>query len=295
MASTPTTSPTGTPTRNRTSAAVRRLLLGALSLGLAGSLVACSGDDTDNGGTTPPTPGASQTPAGAPPAAPARGACYPLPFETAVAPTSEVEPVACRKAHTSETVSVGTIDALVDGHLLAVDSDRVQAQVATACPQALRRYVGGTLEQLRLSMIRPVWFTPTVEESDAGADWYRCDAVLLAGTSKLAELTTSLKGVLGRARGRDRYAMCGTAAPDAKSFQRVLCTARHSWRAIDVVVFRDGAYPGEKRVRAAGRSQCEDAAADVAEDPLAFEWGYEWPTKEQWEMGQAFGRCWAPD
>jgi hypothetical protein len=271
---------------------VRRSLAAALALGLSATLVGCGGDEPE---PKADKPAATQTPAPAPPADPEVGACYQLPFETAVAPTSESKPVDCRKTHTSETVAVGAIDALVDGHLLAVDSDHVQAQVATACPEALTTYVGGSLEQLRLSMIRPVWFTPTVEESDAGADWYRCDAVVLAGTSTLAELTTGLKGVLGKAKGRDRYAMCGTAAPDAKDFERVLCSAKHSWRAIDVVVFKQGAYPGEKLVRAAGRTKCEDAAADVAEDPLTFEWGYEWPTKEQWDMGQKFGRCWAPD
>lgn len=270
----------------------RRLLAAALALGLSATLAACGGDEPEKPDTKPT---ATQTPAAEPPAAPKVGACYQLPFETAVAPTSESKPVDCAREHTSETVAVGTIDALVDGHLLAVDSDHVQSQVASACPQALTAYVGGKLEQLRLSMIRPVWFTPTVEDSDAGADWYRCDAVVLAGTSTLAELTTGLKGVLGKAKGRSQYAMCGTAAPDAKDFERVLCSAKHSWKAIDVVVFKQGAYPGEKKVRAAGRTRCEDAAADVADDPLTFEWGYEWPTKEQWDMGQAFGRCWAPD
>lgn len=275
-----------------TSYRLRRTLVGLLCAGLAAALTACEDDSTD---PAEKEPAAKQTTAAEPPAPPEPGACYPLPFEAAVAPTSEVEAVPCTARHTSETVAVGTIDALVDGHLLAVDSDRVQAQVASACPKALTTYVGGSIERLRLSMIRPVWFTPTVEQSDAGADWYRCDAVLLAGTSSLSQLTTSLKGVLDQAKGRDRYAMCGTAAPDAKDFQRVLCSAKHSWRAIDVVVFREGTYPGEKKVRAAGRAQCEDAAADVAEDPLVFEWGYEWPTAEQWAMGQAFGRCWAPD
>ncbi|MEV5003643.1 septum formation family protein [Nocardioides sp. LML1-1-1.1] len=275
-----------------TPTALRRGLLAVLTLGLATTLVACSGEEPEKKDTKP---SATQTPAPMPPAAPKVGACYQLPYETAVAPTSESKPVACGAAHTSETVAVGRIDALVDGHLLAVDSDRVQQQVATACPKALTSYVGGSVKSLRLSMIRPVWFTPTVEDSDAGADWYRCDAVVLAGTSNLAELKAGLRGVLGKPATRDRYAMCGTAAPDDKKFERVLCSAKHSWRAIDVVVFPEGAYPGEKKVRAAGRTQCEDAGADVAEDPLTFEWGYEWPTKEQWGMGQAFGRCWAPD
>lgn len=271
----------------------RRALTAALALGLSLSLAACADDDEPAQSADQPT--ATPTPAPDPPAAPEVGACYQLPFETAVAPTSKSKPVDCSTKHTSETVAVGTIDAVVDGHLLAVDSEHVQAQVARACPKALTAYVGGSLEQLRLSMVRPVWFTPTVEESDAGADWYRCDAVVLAGTSTLAELTSRLKGGLGKANVRDRYAMCGTAAPDAKNFERVPCSSKHSWRAIDVVPFRDGAYPGEKTVRAAGRTTCEDAAADIADDPLAFEWGYEWPTKEQWDMGQTFGRCWAPD
>lgn len=272
--------------------ALRGGLLGSVVLVLAVTLTACSGDD-GKGDPDAAEPTATQTVAAAPPAAPKAGACYPLPFETAVAPTSEIAPVACTAGHTSETVAVGTINAVVDGHLVAVDSERVQAQVASACPQALIKYVGGTRERLRLSMIRPVWFTPTVKDSDAGAEWYRCDAVVLAGTSTLAQLTTSLKGVLGTRKVSDRFAMCGTAAPDAKNFERVPCSARHKWRAIDVVVFDEGKYPGEKKVRAAGRGQCEDAAADTAKDPLVFEWGYEWPTAEQWAMGQKFGRCWA--
>lgn len=266
----------------------RRWLVAMTAVAAAGALVACD-DDT----ALEPEARATQTVAAPPPAAPPVAACYPLPFDAAVAPTSKVAPVTCDTAHTSETVAVGVIDAVVDGHLLAVDSQRVQSRVATACPKALLNHVGGDEKRLRLSMIRPIWFTPSVEESDQGADWYRCDAVVLAGTSTLAELPPTLEGVLRPARVADRYAMCGTAAPDAKGFERVQCSTKHTWRAIDVVALQEGAYPGAKTVREAGRSQCEDAAADRADDPLSFEWGYEWPTEEQWEMGQTFGRCWA--
>lgn len=262
---------------------------------LVGVVGACTGDDDPSGSPEPTEPAATQSTAPAPPAPPKVGACYDLTFDAAVAPTSEVEATACTGPHTSETVAVGTIDAVVDGHLLAVDSEHVQAQVASACPQQLIRYVGGTPRNLRLSMIRPTWYTPTVEESDRGADWYRCDAVVLAGAESLAKVTGSLKGALNRPRPRPQHAMCGTAAPDAKNFRRVPCSAKHSWRAIDVVTFEEGKYPGLKKVRAAGRTRCEDAGADVAEDPLDFRWGYEWPTKAQWKTGQNYGRCWAPD
>ncbi len=261
---------------------------GAVLLVTAG-LAGCGGGDDDASPTKRPT---AQTTAAEPDPGPATGACYPLPFDAAVAPTSTVDAVECTEKHTSVTFAVGTIDAVVEGHLLAVDSDRVQSQVSTACPQQLLEYVKGTQANLRLSMIRSIWFTPTVEQSDAGAAWYRCDAVLLDGASRLAELDGDLAGALAGNKLPDQYAMCGTAAPDSPDFERVRCSAEHSWRAIDVVTFDAVDYPGVKHARAAGRTQCEDAAADVADDPLTFKWGYEWPTKKQWRMGQKFGRCW---
>ncbi|MBM0126525.1 septum formation family protein [Pimelobacter simplex] len=269
---------------------------GALAAALVAltGLAACSngGDDDGKAPRQEPT---TQTTAPPPDPGPAAGACYALPYDAAVAPTSKVEPTDCGQAHTSVTFAVGAIDAVVDGHLLAVDSERVQSQVSSACPAQLLTYVGGTLTNLRLSMIRSIWFTPTVEQSDAGATWYRCDAVLLDGAAKLADLDGDLKGALAGKTVPDQYAMCGTAAPDAPKFERVRCSAKHSWRAIDVVAFEETDYPGAKKVQEAGRTRCEDAAADVAEDPLTFKWGYEWPTKEQWAMGQKFGRCWAAE
>ena len=88
--------------------------------------------------------------------------------------------------------------------------------------------------------------------------------------------------------------MCGTAAPDDPAFQRVLCREDHTWRAIRAVELRGKDYPGVKEVREAGQGPCEDAGREVAEDALDYEWGYEWPTAEQWEAGQTYGRCWAP-
>ena len=94
--------------------------------------------------------------------------------------------------------------------------------------------------------------------------------------------------------------MCGTAQRGGQ-FTRVLCREDHSWRAISVVdlteqgeqgvdqgndkIFvagRAGGYPGENAVRNAGEDACADAARAIAADALDYEWGYEWPTKEQW-------------
>ncbi len=266
-------------------------------------LAGCSGSADDAAPAEAPSSSTSAPTATPTPARdvepPKNGVCYRLGYEEAVAPTVDAQPQPCRRPHTAETFAVGTVDALVDGHLLAIDSDLVQQQVAEACPAALREHVGGTRDDVRLSMLQAVWFTPTVEDADAGADWYRCDVVALAGPERLAEVRGSLAGALGKRRADD-YAMCGTASPDANGFERVACGERHSWRAVDVVDLaalakKDGAYPGRRAVTRAGQSPCEDAGAAAAEDALDYEWAYEAPDRKQWAAGQTFGRCWAPE
>ena len=49
------------------------------------------------------------------------------------------------------------------------------------------------------------------------------------------------------------------------------------------------------KVKGAGQTVCADAARAIASDALDYEWGYEWPTKDQWQAGQTYGRCWSPD
>ncbi len=286
---------------------VRRPISGVASLilvPLLTVLVACSASEE---GDVPPTPGpasaaASDSASAAPPPrateppAPDAKACYRLDFDDALAPTSEARPVRCAGKHTALTYAVGRIDNVVGGHLLAVDSKRVQASVARRCPRQLQGFVGGSQEDLRLSMLRSVWFTPTVEQSDAGADWVRCDVIAVAGPDRLAALGAGrLSGVLASPQGLERFAMCGTAAPDDPEFERVLCRTSHSWRAVSVVDLPNGRYPGVERVREQGQAPCQDAGREAASDPLDFKWGYEFPTEDQWRSGQTFGRCWAPD
>jgi len=280
------------------------LLLAALT-----ALTGCTGGEGSSS-TDPSTPSTPSTqspsssaaapsstapPTAKPVPAPPVPACYRLGYQEAVAPTNQAAAVGCDTRHTSVTFAVGRLDTVVDGHLLAVDSARVQSQVATTCPERFARFVGGSQEDRRLSMLRAVWFTPTVEASDTGAAWYRCDVIAVAADEKLAPLTGRLAGVLSTEAGQDRYGMCSTAEPGDPDFARVICSSGHSWRAITTVPFPDGPYPGADKVREAGQQPCEDAARQVAADTLSFRWGYEWPTAEQWRAGRHYGLCWAPD
>lgn len=276
------------------------MIIRLIALFLFVSLLTGCQNDAEPAADPDPTPSASTTIKPAPakaPTKPATATCHVLSYKAASAPTNRAKAVPCKARHTAETFFVGPLDTLVDGHLVAVDSARVQRQVATSCPKRFASFIGGTPEQRRLSMLSPVWFSPTVEQSDAGHTWYRCEVVATGAPGTLDELGGPMKGVLGTSAGRNMYGMCGTARPGTADFTRVACARKHSWRAvstIDVPPGKGDAWPGEKAARAVGQDICADIVRDRAEDPLKFTWGYEWPTREQWSTGQRYGFCWAP-
>jgi Septum formation len=206
--------------------------------------------------------------------------------------------VSCTGPHTAATIFVGRLDTVVDGHAVAVDSSAVQRQLSTTCPRKLARYVGGSGGTRALSRFNVVWYSPTLDQSDRGADWFRCDLILfgMADTLQALPPTSRLRRVLDRPGALATYGLCGTAAPGARGFSRVVCARPHSWRAVDTIGIGDGPrYPGVAAARRAGNAQCRDLARSRSGGSLTFRYGWEWPTAEQWGRGQHFGYCWVPD
>lgn len=238
-----------------------------------------------------PAPKAKPTP---PPPAPAVGACRTLSFAAAAAPSDSTTTVPCTQRHTAITVSVG---ALVDpAHLkgLNINAPAVQQRLAVSCPRAVQAYVGGSPGTFELSQIQALAFVPTPRQIALGANWYRCDMVVLAGPNLLAAVTGTLRHALTSAHSLDRWGTCGTSAPSAKTFTRVLCSARHSWRVIALInIPKSSAYLAKSTSNAASRA-CRKIAAKAAHGALKYSWSFEWPNKQQWLAGQRFGLCWLP-
>ncbi len=253
-------------------------------------LTGCSGDaDPEK-----PAPGAEPA-AVSPPAAPERGACYRLSVQDALRATNAAKAVPCTSKHNAVTVSVGRLKTVVDGHLLAVDSARVQRQVATICRARVDRHVGGSRETQRLARVQAVWFTPTLAQSDRGALWFRCDLVVVSGTRSLVDLPRKTAGLLDRTGALNRYGTCGTAAPAAKSFTRVVCAAKHTWRARATIPLPADVGYLAKSAGTRADARCRDVAAARTADEVRLRWSFEWPTKSQWAAGQRYGLCWTPD
>jgi hypothetical protein len=266
----------------------------ALAAGLLAALLAvagCSSGDDPEAQKTTPSPSAPA----APPAAPPARACYDLSFAEATAPTSTADPVPCTAEHTAATIRVGTIRPVVDGHLQAVDSDAVQQQIATRCRARLASYLGGDEEARRLSRLTVVWFSPSLAQSDRGALWFRCDLVALAGHDELAPLPRRTRGLLDAGDALDRFGTCGTASPAASRFERVICSAPHTWRARASIDLPKGSKYLGKAADAAAVASCRDIEARLASDILKLKWSFEWPTQAQWDTGQRYGFCWTPD
>jgi hypothetical protein len=281
---------------------VRSTVAAVALLALAG----CSSSESpESSEATPPastSPSTSSSPDTSPtaeaPEAPSEGSCYRLTLEEAARPTNDREPVPCTARHTARTFYVGALDTVVDGHSLGVDSDRVEQQLAETCPARLAEFLGGTAGSRALSRFQAIWFSPTIEEYDAGADWFRCDVVAVGRPDELLALPSDerLQGILDRPDALTTYGLCGTAQPGAEGFERVACALPHSWVAVATIPLEgEDRYPGEAAVREAGDQTCSDLVRERNDLVLEYTYGWEWPTQEQWAAGQRYGFCWAPN
>jgi hypothetical protein len=279
---------------------VRRGLVSALLVLLVVATGCSSSSSSEDEPTSAPESSPSASTSGAAedtpaPAAPRVGSCHALTVTEATDPVDPGGPVPCRRPHTSVTMKVGQLTPVVDGHLLAVDSRTVRDQIARSCPDSPGTLVGGDLTTQRLSRFEVVWFGPSLEQADAGANWYRCDVVALRSQGQLLPLPARLKGVLDQEGALDRFGTCGTtAAPNTRGFARVVCSEPHRSRAIDVVDLPRNARYLAKDAAAIGDTACKDAASERT-DGLKLTWTFEWPTRAQWAAKQRYGYCWVPE
>jgi hypothetical protein len=230
--------------------------------------------------------------------APAVGDCHRLTFRQLSRASNASPPVPCSGRHNAVTIHVGELDPVARQDSATERSEKVLAQISTVCPRRLASYVGGSRSSRALTRFHVVWFTPTDAQSAAGASWFRCDLVAFAGQERLAPLPRPgrLVDALDRPAARDVYGLCGTAAPGTADFERVVCSRRHSWRAISTIRLQGGArYPGARAVRTAGEETCSNRVRRRSGSPVRFSYGWEWPSRDQWRRGQRHGFCWAPD
>ncbi len=192
-------------------AAALALLVSGCTGGADGSSV--SGSPS---ATTSASASASSTAPVVPPA-PERAACYRLSNRQLTRPTNASRAVPCTARHNARTIFVGRLRTVVDGHSVSVDSDRVQQQLATTCPRKLAAYVGGSPKSRNLSRFNVVWYSPTLDQSDRGASWFRCDLIAFADEQRLYPLPGArVSRARSTAPGASRPTGCAAPRPRAR-------------------------------------------------------------------------------
>lgn len=227
------------------------------------------------------------------PAPPPQGACRRLTPADLTRAVDDSARTPCREPHTARTISVGALDARVLAGSGA-DSLTVAEQAAEQCDRSFSRYVGGSTEDRRLSRLQPVWFTADEQAIAAGALWVRCDVVAYETDERLATLPRALAGVLD-GNGGAQLGLCSTKAPQAERARNIACGLPHEWRAFSVIPLGGGSWPGVDAVRDQGDERCSQQARTVQGNPDEWRYGWQWPTKQQWQVGISYGYCWAPD
>ena len=110
----------------------------------------------------PSSPTATPTPAEAVPR-PENGACYRLDVRRGGGADHQAQaPRLRRRAHRRPRSRSAPSTPSPTGTCSPSTPGQVQDRVATECPRRFDDFVGGTVEERRLSMLRAVWFTPTV-------------------------------------------------------------------------------------------------------------------------------------
>ena len=208
----------------------------------------------------PPTAPAPAAEATAPPTSARTGPATGSPSTQAVAPTADLTARStARSEHTVDHVrrSAGSTRRRTATCWPSTPTGAGRRS-PTTCPASWPSSSAAPRRQRRLSMLRAVWFTPTVEESEPGAEWYRCDAIArrrptTARAARAADAGRRARHARGAATA---FGMCGTAAPATAGLR-----AGDLQRAAHLAGDRRRTRPATIRARApTTRGQaCEDA------------------------------------
>lgn len=267
-------------------ATLKRIAVAAVVLGVS----AC-------GSTAAKSPATSTHPSGAPrtiSTEPTTGACRNLSFSAAESNSDATPVVPCTGIHTAVTVAVGSLIDKQHPTITNVSSPAIQQRLISTCKQDVMKYVGGSNQTYALSLVQAIWFLPTAKQFAAGAHWYRCDLVVLAGQSRLAPLPAKARGLLARPHALNRWGTCSNASPSSPKFRLQLCGAKHRWRAVAMMPVPRKSIYLSKAVGAEALKNCGKIAANNSTGKLKYTWTFEWPNKQHWQAGQRYGLCWLP-
>ncbi len=200
---------------------------------------------------------------------PAVGECRALTWEQYLASVDTSDPIDCATPHTARVIAAGILPAGVTYNLKA---DALYNAVAKICRPALEAALGSSEHARFMTSYNYAFWIPTVGERNHGARWFRCDVVLVNGTS-LANLPT------------DTAPMVTTPVPDtvarclkARTFYWTTCAKTHAFRATGTFVFNHDGFPTEQQFQRAAERSCPSRVTSSS-------WRYSSMSQIGWKLG----------
>jgi hypothetical protein len=144
-----------------------------------------------------------------------------------------------------------------------------------------------------MSRLSATYFLPTASQFAAGTRWVRCDMVALRTDHRLGALPPRVKGLLDDPAQAARYAVCARGTPGSRGTTLVMCTQRHTYRAVRAIRLGGADVPRPPvRQLAAPKAECGRIVAALLGVSSGFSYVFTYPGVHEWNAGQRFGLCW---
>ncbi|GAA3653731.1 hypothetical protein GCM10022237_12030 [Nocardioides ginsengisoli] len=262
---------------------LRRAVVLLLLALLGPALAACSSED-QGANTDPDLVDAVDVPTS--------GTCRVLTPDDVAKPANATKTVPCAKEHTAETFATGELPSQFDD--VKYDDRELGHYAYQTCSKAFAKFVGADESLVLRTMLSWAWFRPSEKAWGKGARWYRCDVV--GGSTASAAYRPLPETAQGLLEGRppEEWLSCARGASVGEG-EKVPCSQKHDWRAATTVKLGqpDDAYPGDRVMESRTRSFCATSVKAWLNYPSAFEYGFTFFHRAEWDAGNRRSVCWA--
>ena len=179
---------------------------------------------------------------------PAVGDCHALTFKQVAHQSETSAPVPCSSTHTSRVIKVADLPSGTTWDSLT--PTQIGRLGVTECTPAFRRTLGQNDKVRDSSAYVWIFYAPTAAQRTAGANWIRCDLILLKGQA-LKALPTDRVPALTSSTLSNQVRRCTVGT---RHFTTV-CSARHNYRATGAFTVT-GRYPGDTKLAGIARKRC---------------------------------------
>ena len=179
---------------------------------------------------------------------PSKGECRVLTFPQIAAESNSTAPVDCTQAHNDRVIKVADLPAGTtwDG----LTTKQMTKLGVRECVPAYHKALGQNDRVRDSSAYSWIFFAPTKAQRTGGANWIRCDLILLRG-SDLEDLPTDKVPALTSQTLADDERRCATG----RRHLTTVCSAPHNYRATGAFTVT-GRYPGNSTLGRIALRRC---------------------------------------